>query len=184
MANTHSQQSYCCTASCAEQHAWRACESMRAHPDQCDCGPVPVYTDFTWPGSACTCRVEHHETPSPSGRTIEEETGWRAHTLGYPSRSKGIKVYDSSSKKVMCARASSCIQPCRTAHCCRSQELAAGVAADVRRVAGPEQQVWAVTHSLGGIVVRHIMGLPDHGMPATSAWSLAQSFDSICRILV
>ena len=24
-------------------------------------------------------------------------------------------------------------------------------------------QVWAVTHSLGGIVLRHIMGLPDHG---------------------
>ena len=45
------------------------------------------------------------------------------------------------------------------------QDLADSVANDIRAVAGKDAEVWAVTHSLGGIVLRHIMALPDHGEP-------------------
>ena len=39
-----------------------------------------------------------------------------------------------------------------------------GVAREVRLVAGDRGgEVWAVTHSLGGVVLRHVMGLPDQG---------------------
>ncbi len=44
-------------------------------------------------------------------------------------------------------------------------KLAAGVAEEVKDLVlqGGHEGVWAVTHSLGGIVQRHIMGLPDQG---------------------
>ena len=43
-------------------------------------------------------------------------------------------------------------------------KLAEGVATEVQDLVakGGHTSVWAV-HSLGGIVQRHIMGLPDHG---------------------
>ena len=44
-----------------------------------------------------------------------------------------------------------------------AQDLAASVADEIRTVAGKDAEVWAVTHSLGGIVLRHIMGLADSG---------------------
>jgi len=46
-----------------------------------------------------------------------------------------------------------------------AQDLAASVAHEIRTVAGKDAEVWAVTHSLGGIVLRHIMGLTDCGEP-------------------
>ena len=57
-----------------------------------------------------------------------------------------------------------------------TQDLAASVADEIRTVAGKDAEVWAVTHSLGGIVLRHIMGLIDCG----------ESFDSqhLCELLL
>ena len=62
--------------------------------------------------------------------------------------------------------------PICTSHdagCPRSQDLAASVAAEVRTVAGKDAEVWVLTHSLGGIVLRHIMRLTDCGEPSNSA---------------
>ncbi len=43
------------------------------------------------------------------------------------------------------------------------QELAERVAAEVRELVRQEDEVWAVTHSMGGIILRHIQALPDRG---------------------
>lgn len=43
------------------------------------------------------------------------------------------------------------------------QELAARVAAEIRELIGQDDEVWAVTHSMGGIILRHIQALPDQG---------------------
>ncbi|DBB09385.1 TPA: hypothetical protein ACH3X3_007959 [Trebouxia sp. C0006] len=68
-------------------------------------------------------------------RRIQEETGLTAVSLQYPSTRQPIN------------------------------KLAAGVAEEVKDLVlqGGHEGVWAVTHSLGGIVQRHIMGLPDQG---------------------
>ena len=44
-------------------------------------------------------------------------------------------------------------------------KLAEGVATEVQELVsqGGHSSVWAVTHSLGGIVQRRIMGLPNQG---------------------
>ena len=44
-----------------------------------------------------------------------------------------------------------------------AQDLACQVAENIRALTGNDAEVWAVTHSLGGIILRHIMGLPDQG---------------------
>ncbi len=68
-------------------------------------------------------------------RRIQEDTGLTAVSLQYPSTRQPIN------------------------------KLAAGVAEEVKDLVlqGGHEGVWAVTHSLGGIVQRHIMGLPDQG---------------------
>ncbi|KAL0035956.1 hypothetical protein WJX77_009293 [Trebouxia sp. C0004] len=68
-------------------------------------------------------------------RRIQEDTGFTAVSLQYPSTRQPIN------------------------------KLAAGVAEEVKDLVlhGGHEGVWAVTHSLGGIVQRHIMGLPDQG---------------------
>lgn len=68
-------------------------------------------------------------------RQIQRDTGWTAVSLQYPSTRQPII------------------------------QLAEGVATEVQDLVlkGEHTSVWAVTHSLGGIVQRHIMGLPDHG---------------------
>ena len=68
-------------------------------------------------------------------RNIQDETGWTAVSLQYPSTRQPIV------------------------------KLAEGVALEVKELVslGGHDGVWAVTHSLGGIVQRHIMGLPDQG---------------------
>ena len=45
-------------------------------------------------------------------------------------------------------------------------KLARGVATEVQNLVsqGGHRGVWAVTYSLGGIVQRHIMGLPEQGV--------------------
>ena len=70
-----------------------------------------------------------------SCRRIQEDTGLTAVSLQYPSTRQPIN------------------------------KLAAGVAEEVKDLVlqGGHEGVWAVTHSLGGIVQRHIMGLPDQG---------------------
>jgi len=68
-------------------------------------------------------------------RRIQEDTGLTAVSLQYPSTRQPIN------------------------------KLAAGVAEEVKDLVlqGGHEGVWAVTHSLGGIVQRHIMGLPGQG---------------------
>ena len=68
-------------------------------------------------------------------RHIQEDTGWTAVSLQYPSTRQPIV------------------------------NLAEGVALEVKELVslGGHDGVWAVTHSLGGIVQRHIMGLPEQG---------------------
>lgn len=43
------------------------------------------------------------------------------------------------------------------------QGLAAGVAREISEIASADAEVWVVTHSLGGVVLRHIMALPYQG---------------------
>ncbi len=43
------------------------------------------------------------------------------------------------------------------------RDLAVSTAEDVVAVAGPARPVYAVTHSMGAIVLRHIMELPSQG---------------------
>lgn len=43
------------------------------------------------------------------------------------------------------------------------QGLAAGVAREINDIVSADTEVWAVTHSLGGVVLRHIMELPNQG---------------------
>lgn len=68
-------------------------------------------------------------------RKIQQDTGWTAVSLQYPSTRQPII------------------------------QLAEGVATEVQDLVaqGGHTGVWAVTHSLGGVVQRHIMGLPDQG---------------------
>ena len=68
-------------------------------------------------------------------RQIQQETGWTAVSLQYPSTRQPII------------------------------KLAEGVASEVHELVsqGGHTSVWAVTHSLGGVLQRHIMGLPDQG---------------------
>ena len=68
-----------------------------------------------------------------TGRRIRQDLGWECHTLSYPSSSQKL------------------------------QQLAEGVAEQVQGIAGPDRPVWAVTHSMGGIVLRHIMQMEDKG---------------------
>jgi surfactin synthase thioesterase subunit len=49
------------------------------------------------------------------------------------------------------------------------QELADQVAAEIRGLVGQEDEVWAVTHSMGGIILRHIQALPDRGVFARTS---------------
>ena len=63
-------------------------------------------------------------------RKLEKATGWRTLNLGYPSRSQPL------------------------------DSLAKGVAAEIVHEVGPGGQVFLVTHSLGGIVFRHIVRSP------------------------
>jgi len=70
----------------------------------------------------------------PLRRHISEATGWPTHTIDYPSKAYTIK------------------------------DLAIQVAEEIRELAGDEKnEVWAVTHSLGGIILRHVYGLENHG---------------------
>lgn len=66
-------------------------------------------------------------------RHIERQLGYKSHSLGY--------------------------------HTFKSlQELAESTAKDVVQLAdGHRRPVYAVTHSMGAIVLRHIMELPNHG---------------------
>ncbi|KAK9839123.1 hypothetical protein WJX74_009927 [Apatococcus lobatus] len=66
-------------------------------------------------------------------RRIRQDLGWESHTLDYPSTSQEL------------------------------QQLAEGVAQQLREIAGPDRPVWAVTHSMGGIVLRHIMQMENKG---------------------
>ncbi|KAK9807919.1 hypothetical protein WJX73_002237 [Symbiochloris irregularis] len=66
-------------------------------------------------------------------RRVEEVTGWKCVCLGYPSRSQPL------------------------------QALAEGLVEEIKAAAGSSGRVFAVTHSMGGIVLRHIMGLKDQG---------------------
>lgn len=43
------------------------------------------------------------------------------------------------------------------------QGLAEGLVQEVRDAAGPQGRVFAVTHSMGAVVLRHIMGLENSG---------------------
>lgn len=62
-----------------------------------------------------------------------QATGWKTVCLGYPSRSQPL------------------------------QALAQGLVEKIKEAAGSSGRVFAITHSMGGIVLRHIMGLPDQG---------------------
>lgn len=68
-------------------------------------------------------------------RQIQQDTGWTAVSLQYPSTRQPII------------------------------KLAEGVASEVHELVsqGGHTSVWAVTHSLGGVLQRHIMGLPNQG---------------------
>lgn len=52
-----------------------------------------------------------------------------------------------------------------------TQELAERVAAEVRGLVGRDDEVWAVTHSMGGIILRHMQALPDQGRLPNAAAS-------------
>ena len=66
-------------------------------------------------------------------RKIGQATGWKTVCLDYPSRRLPL------------------------------QDLAVGLAEEIRALAGTNGKVFAITHSMGGIVLRHIMGLENHG---------------------
>ena len=68
-----------------------------------------------------------------SSRRIKRDLGWECHSLSYPSTSQPL------------------------------EKLAEGVAEQLESVAGAERPVWAVTHSMGGIVLRHLMQLENNG---------------------
>jgi len=64
---------------------------------------------------------------------IRESLGLECYCIGYPSMSLGLA------------------------------DLAEIAAAEIRDAVGTEAEVWAVTHSMGGIVLRHIQALPEAG---------------------
>ncbi|KAK9865338.1 hypothetical protein WJX84_009877 [Apatococcus fuscideae] len=66
-------------------------------------------------------------------RRIKRDLGWECHSLSYPSTSQPL------------------------------EKLAEGVAEQLESIAGAERPVWAVTHSMGGIVLRHLMQLENNG---------------------
>ncbi|KAK9843852.1 hypothetical protein WJX84_003863 [Apatococcus fuscideae] len=66
-------------------------------------------------------------------RAIAQNSNWEVHSLSYPSTRQPLL------------------------------ELARGIAKQVQDIAGTGQPVWAVTHSMGAIVLRFIMGLPETG---------------------
>lgn len=37
------------------------------------------------------------------------------------------------------------------------------MAAEIRELVGLDDEAWAVTHSMGGIILRHMQALPDRG---------------------
>ena len=119
-------------------------------------------------------------------RRIERDTGWPTHSLQYQSRQNSIQVPACWTSRNAVrrmklwseARAAGALS-IDICHCLTpiflllgAQDLAASVADEIRTVAGKDAEVWAVTHSLGGIVLRHVMGLTGCGEPT----------DTVCQV--
>ncbi|KAK9838668.1 hypothetical protein WJX74_001010 [Apatococcus lobatus] len=69
----------------------------------------------------------------PMSRSVGQATGWEVYSLAYPSTEQPLHL------------------------------LAKGMAEEVRALAQPTQPVYAVTYSMGGVLLRHMMNLPQKG---------------------
>ena len=75
-------------------------------------------------------------------RSVGQATGWEVHSLAYPSTEQPLRL------------------------------LAEGMAEEVKGLARPTQPVYAVTYSMGGVLLRHMMALPERGDCCTLAMTL------------
>jgi hypothetical protein len=148
--------------------------------------------------SAC----RHTKSPCPdvgvakpagtySSRRVGRRTWWSTLRAPTPSRSAAAHAVQTCTLQPRSARLRTCRVSARPQHRAQqhkfeavswrvlgSQELAEQVAAEVRALVGREDEVWAVTHSMGGIILRHIQALPDRGALGRRAFRL------ICGVTV